>query len=64
LNGAKVDEDIRAAFSFDEAVAFGTVEPFDRADNTFCLLSKKRKNSGEVCLPSDGLRKNGPKVLL
>jgi hypothetical protein len=35
LYGAEVNEYIRTTFTFDEAVAFGTVEPFDRTDNTF-----------------------------
>jgi hypothetical protein len=35
LNGRKVDEDIRTTIASDEAVAFRTIEPFDRTDNTF-----------------------------
>lgn len=35
FDGGVVDENVRAAFAGDEAVAFFTVEPFDRTDYTF-----------------------------
>jgi hypothetical protein len=40
LDGRVVDEDIIAVFALDEAIAFGTAEPLDRADGSFshCLV--------------------------
>ena len=35
LDGREVDENIRAAFAGDESVAFATIEPLDRTDDTF-----------------------------
>jgi hypothetical protein len=35
LDSGEVDEDIRAAFAGDESVAFATIEPLDRTDDTF-----------------------------
>jgi hypothetical protein len=46
LNGGEVDENVRAAFAFDEAVAFCSVEPFDYTVDTFrhfCLLVARKK---------------------
>jgi len=34
LDGGIVDENVRAAFAGDEAIAFFTIEPFDCAGNT------------------------------
>jgi len=34
LNSREVDEDIRAAFTFDEAETLCTIEPFNRTDYT------------------------------
>jgi hypothetical protein len=33
LDGGEVDEDIRAAFASEKAVAFAAVKPFDCSDN-------------------------------
>ena len=35
LNGREMDENVLSAFAFDEAKAFGAIEPLDRTDNSF-----------------------------
>src|SRR6266545_2770703 len=47
LNSGEMDENIRSIFAGDKAVAFGTIEPFDRTIYTFrhcfCLLWQSKK---------------------
>jgi hypothetical protein len=46
FNGREVNENIGAAFAFDESETFCAIEPFNRTDYTirhFCLLSKIKK---------------------
>jgi hypothetical protein len=66
LDGGEVDENVRATFAFDKTVAFATVEPFDRTDDTFShfinLLVKRKKRlvfRYSACFIGTG-KKNGP----
>src|SRR6266545_3145176 len=47
LNGGEMNENVRSTFTFDKAVAFRTIEPFDRTIDTFshcvCLLWQSKK---------------------
>jgi hypothetical protein len=46
LDGGEMDEDIRAAFALEKAVAFRSIEPFDCTVDTFrhvCLLVASEK---------------------